>query len=265
MIREVIYSVWKYRAFIFGSVQKELKSKYQNSLLGISWVILNPLSMILIYTVIFSQIMQPKLPGIQNRFSYSIYLCSGLLTWNLFVEITTRSLRVFIDNANLLRKVNFPHLCLPIVVVFTAIINFLIIFSIFTLFLIVTGNFPGLVFFAVIPIVIIQIIFSIGLGIILGLLNVFFRDVGQLYTVLLQVWFWLTPIVYTFEILPEFASKFISLNPMAKLIIAYQTILVNGQMPNWEDLSFVLVVTILLNLISIKLFYRHNGDMVDEL
>ena len=109
--------------------------------------------------------MQPKLPGIQNRFSYSIYLCSGLLTWNLFVEITTRSLRVFIDNANLLRKVNFPHLCLPIVVVFTAIINFLIIFSIFTLFLIVTGNFPGLVFFAVIPIVIIQIIFSIGLGV----------------------------------------------------------------------------------------------------
>jgi len=265
MIREALHSIWRYRFFIFGTVKKEFQSKYHNSLLGISWTIINPLTMILIYTVIFSQVMRAKLPLANSSFSYSIYLCAGLLTWSLFAEISGRSLRVFIENSDLLKKLNFPHICLPIIVVLTAGINFSIIFSIFTVFLLVTGNFPGFVFLAILPLLLLHAAFAIGLGTILGLLNVFFRDVGQLYGVVLQLWFWLTPIVYTVEILPEFVRPFLILNPLAQLTISYQTILVNGQIPKWGDLWLVCLMTILFHGISLRLFYKYGSDMVDEL
>src|SRR3546814_5398296 len=159
--------------------------------------------MILVYTVIFSQIMRAKLPGIDSTFAYSIYLCAGLLTWGLFAEIVGRSQNVFLEHANLLKKLSFPRLCLPVTLVLSSLVNFAIIFGLFTAFLVISGNFPGLLIVAVLPVLAIQIAFAIGLGMVLGVLNVFFRDVGQLFGVVLQFWFWLTPIIYPASILPE--------------------------------------------------------------
>ena len=88
---KLVEPLWAYRGFIFGSVKREFQSKYRNSLLGASWTVINPLAMILVYTVIFAQIMRAKLPGVDSTFAYSIYLCSGLLTWGLFAEITGRA------------------------------------------------------------------------------------------------------------------------------------------------------------------------------
>src|SRR5690606_12129936 len=139
------------RAFIFGSVKREFQSKYQNSLLGAAWTVLNPLAMIIVYTVIFSQVMRARLPGVESSFAYSIYLCAGVLTWGLFAEIVGRSQNVFLDNANLLKKLSFPRLCLPVTVVFNALLNFAIIFGLFTAFLLLSGNFPGLPFLALVP------------------------------------------------------------------------------------------------------------------
>src|SRR5450631_298974 len=116
--------LWAYRGFILGSVKREFQIKYRNSLLGAAWTILNPLAMILVYTVIFSQVMRAKLPGVDSSFAYSIYLCSGVLTWGLFAEISGRAQTVFLENANLIKKINFPRLCLPVVVVLNALINF---------------------------------------------------------------------------------------------------------------------------------------------
>jgi len=169
--------------------------------------------MILVYTVIFSQIMRAKLPGVDSTFAYSIYLCAGVLTWGLFAEIIGRGQNVFIENANLLKKLSFPRICLPIIVVLNAGLNFAIIFGLFTGFLILSGNFPGEVFLAVFPVLVVQIVFSIGLGITLGVLNVFFRDVGQFFGIFLQFWFWFTPIVYPLTILPEEVRPLLVLNP----------------------------------------------------
>ena len=100
----MLKALWAYRGFILGSVKREFQSKYRNSLLGAAWNIINPLAMIVVYTVIFAQVMQAKLPGINSTFAYSIYLCAGVLTWGLFAEMVGRGQNVFLDNANLLKK-----------------------------------------------------------------------------------------------------------------------------------------------------------------
>ncbi len=261
----MLKALWAYRGFIRGSVQREFQTKYRNSVLGAAWNILNPLSMIVVYTVIFAQLMHSRLPGIDSKFGYSIYLCAGVLTWGLFAEITTRAQNIFIEQANLLKKLNFPRLCLPVTVVCNALLNFGIVFGLFMLFLLASGNFPGAPFLALIPLLLLEIAFAIGLGVSLGVLNVFFRDVGQFFGIFIQFWFWLTPIVYPFNTLPGSVQTLIFYNPMARLIAAYQTILVSGLWPNWLSLWPVFVFAVLFCGLGLFLFRRHAGEMVDEL
>lgn len=261
----MIRALWQYRGFIIGSVQREFQSKYRNSLLGAAWTVINPLAMIVVYTVIFSQIMRAKLPGVDSNFAYSIYLCAGVLTWGLFAEIVARGQNTFLENANLLKKLSFPRLCLPITVVANALLNFAIIFGLFTLFLLVTGHFPGLPFLALVPTLAILVVFAIGLGITLGVLNVFFRDVGQFFGIFLSFWFWLTPIVYPVSILPEGMQPLMSLNPMTALMAAFQTVLVNGRWPDWSTLWPATVLAVALCVFGFALFRKRAGEMVDEL
>jgi lipopolysaccharide transport system permease protein len=261
----ILKSLWNYRGFILGSVNREFQSKFRNSILGASWAILSPMAMIVVYTLIFSEIMRAKLPGVDSGFAYSIYLCAGVLTWGLFSEIVTRAQNTFLENANLLKKLSFPRLCLPIIVVANAMLNFLIIFGLFTIFLLVTSNFPGLVYLALIPVVAIMMLFAIGLGISLGVLNVFFRDVGQFFGIALQFWFWLTPIVYPISILPEALRPLMSYNPMVILITSCQDILVSGKWPVWQSLVPVTVLALSLCAIGLWMFRKHIGEMVDEL
>lgn len=261
----MISGVWRYRGFVLGSVKREFQSKYRNALLGAAWTVLNPLAMIVVYTVIFSQVMGSRLPGTGTPFAYSIYLCAGVLTWGLFAEITSRSQAVFIENANLIKKLQFPRICLPIIVVLNALVNFGIIFGLFTAFLMVSGNFPGWIFLAMLPVLVLQILFAIGLGMILGVLNVFFRDVGQFFTILLQFWFWFTPIVYPVTTLPPAVREALVWNPMAAVVNAYQTILVHGQAPEWSSLLPVTVLGLACCALGLALFRRRAGEMVDEL
>lgn len=264
-MNNALRAVWAFRGFVLSSVKREFQSKYRNSLLGMAWMVIHPLSMILVYTVIFSHMMKSKLPGIEGGFAYSIYLCAGILTWGLFVEIVSRAQNIFIDNANLIKKLNFPKLCLPLIVVLNALLNFAIISALFLAFLLVAGLFPGWVALAALPVLVIQVLFSIGLGVTLGVFNVFFRDVGQLFGVVINFWFWFTPIVYPVSALPPWLSPWLVLNPMAPLIGAYQDIFVRGQLPAWGSLAPILVLALVLCGLAAVLFRRHAGEMVDEL
>ncbi|WP_054264437.1 ABC transporter permease [Massilia antarctica] len=257
--------VWRYRGFVLGSVKREFQSKYRNSLFGALWTVLNPLAMITVYTVIFSEVMGSRLQGVDTTFAYSIYLCAGALTWGLFAEITTRAQTVFIENANLIKKLQFPRICLPIIVVLNACVNFAIIFGLFTLFLVWSGTFPGAVYLLLFPVLALQILFSIGLGMVLGVLNVFFRDVGQFFSILLQFWFWFTPIVYPVTALPKPIRELLVFNPMAAVIGAYQTILVHGRAPDWAGLLPIAILTVLCCMMGLLLFRKRSGEMVDEL
>jgi lipopolysaccharide transport system permease protein len=261
----LLRTIWSYRGFISGSVKREFQSRYRNSLLGAAWTVLNPLAMIIVYTVIFSQVMRAKMPGVDSHFAYSIYLCAGVLTWGLFSEIVGRAQNVFLEHANLIKKVSFPRICLPVIVVLNALINFSIIFGLFVLFLLLSGSFPGISIIAMLPVLMIQIVFSIGLGITVGVLNVFFRDVGQFFAVLLQFWFWFTPVVYPASILPAWAQPYIKLNPMVPLIAAYQDIFVHGKWPHWDSLVAPAILAALLCMLGMRLFRRRVGEIVDEL
>ena len=262
---KMLKPLWAYRGFILGSVKREFQFRYQESLIGSAWAVINPLAMIVVYTVIFSQVMRTRLPGVDSSFAYSIYLCAGLLSWGLFSEIALRAQNIFLENANLLKKISFPRLCLPVVVVINALLNFFVIFGLFTVFLLLSGNFPGLTYLALAPLLLLLVALAIGLGVTLGVLHVFFRDVGQFFGIVLQFWFWFTPIVYPSSILPPQAQYLLSFNPMAALIAGFQTALVARQWPDWSSLAYPALLATLLCLLGVHLFARHAGDMVDEL
>lgn len=264
-MRAHLRGLWRYRGFVIGSIQREFQARYLNSLLGAGWSLLNPLAMIVIYTVIFSHIMQSRLPGVAGPYGYSIFLCAGVLTWGLFAEIVGRGANIFIEHANLIKKLDFPRICLPAIVVGSALLNFTIIFTIFTGFLLISGNFPGLVFFELAPVLATVVALATGLGVAFGVLNVFFRDVGQFVGVMLQFWFWFTPIVYPLAILPGWALGWVKANPMTWLIGACQSVLVAGVAPDWAVLAPVFVASLMLCAFAFASFRKRAGDMVDEL
>lgn len=261
----MLRALWAYRGFVLGSVRREFQSRYQNSLLGAAWTVLNPLAMIVVYTVIFSQVMRARMPGVEGGLAYSIYLCAGVLTWSLFAEIAGRAQNMFLEHATLLKKLNFPRMTLPVMVVANALLNFAIVFGLFTAFLLLTGNFPGLPYLAIVPLVAIVVAFAVGLGITLGILNVFFRDVGQAFGIVLQFWFWLTPIVYPLNVLPEQFQAAIRANPMTPLIGGFQDILLHGRWPDWGSLAVVTLLSAALCFLGLQLFRKRSGELVDEL
>jgi lipopolysaccharide transport system permease protein len=124
---------------------------------------------------------------------------------------------------------------------------------------------PGMAILAIIPLIALQILFALGLGILLGTVNVFFRDVAQFVGVLLQFWFWLTPIVYPADIVPERFQGLLALNPIKPLIMAYQRIFLDQQWPDFVSLLPLALMTVVLLAVGLRFFLRHAGEMVDEL
>lgn len=258
-------ATWNYRGFILGSVRREFEARYTRSLLGNAWAVLNPITMIVIYSVVFSQIMRSRIEGIDNSLAYTIYLCAGLFTWSLFSDTTNRLQNIFIDRGDLIKKLNFPRICLPIIVALSEWLNFAIVLSLFLLFLIFTGNFPGLIVAAVLPVLVLQTIFALGLGVTLGVFNVFFRDVGQFFIVAVQLWFWLTPIVYPATILPDRALAVLRFNPMMAIIGAYQDVFVRGVAPDWYSLIWPALLSIFFVFLGSYLFRAYSASIADEL
>lgn len=257
--------LWSYRGFIKSSVIREFQARYRGSLLGAAWTVLNPLAMILVYTLIFSQIMRARLPESEVPFAYSIYLMAGLLPWTLLTEIVMRCQAVFLDNANMIKKVNVPKLCFPLICLCGAIINFLFVFSLFIIFLVFIGHFPTTAFWAFLPVLVIQITLAFSLGLLLGVLNVFFRDVGQFIGIFLQFWFWLTPIIYSVTVLPSWIIPYLQLNPMTPIANSYQTIFLQNLSPAWSSLFSTIAIVALLAIICWYLYQRRSEEMIDEL
>lgn len=245
---------------------REFHGKYRESLLGAFWSIANPLAMILIYTLVMGQLMRPTLPGYEKTpFAFPIYLCAGVITWNFFSEVVSRLNSVFIDNGNLIKKSNFPRICLPAIAVASSFLNFAIVMAIYLIFLALIGYWPGLPLLALLPLLVLQTIFAVGLGVLLGTLNVFFRDVGQLTAIVLQFWFWLTPIIYTIGALPERARPIIQANPMTPLMQNYQQIFLTHNWPTWPPLLNLTIISALLLLLAGWFFLARVGELVDEL
>lgn len=262
----MLAKIWQYRQFIYSSVKRDFQSRYTGSVLGGSWMVFQPLAMILVYTLVFSNVMHSKLAGMDdNVYAYSIYLCAGALPWNVFNEIVMNIINVFQGNANLLKKVSFPRICLPVISTFTGILNFAIGFSLFLLFLLLAGSFPFHAFWAFFVVFFVQLVFSLSISVGLGVMNVFFRDIGQMMGIVLQFWFWFTPIVYPVKIVPGGLSWLLKFNPMYYLVAGYHDIFLYDQLPNFMSLVSVLAVSFVFGFWSLHIYRKHVGEMVDEL
>lgn len=259
--------IWNYRDFILNKIFNDFEMSYKNSLLGFIWVILNPLIMIIIYMVVFSQVFKGKISANDSGLEYGIYLCTGILAWNLFSEIVLKTQNTFLENANLIKKIPFPKICLVIAALGLPVIRFVISFFLLLAILSVIHPFPAHLTLAAIGIIIMLVIISSGLGLIFGLFNIYFRDAAHILSLLLPFWFWLTPIVYPLNSLPPQVQKLIQLNPLTPLVGALQNIFVNSNLVNWGDtLSPVVILTIVfLPIIAAYLFNKNSHEMADEL
>lgn len=263
-VSSIVSALWQYRFLVRGMVERDFRAQYLNSIFGTCWAILGPLSQILVYTLIFSAVMKAKIPGIDNSYGYSIYLCSALLPWNYFVETLNRVMNVFVGNANLLKKMNFPRVTLPLYAVLSASVGFLITFALFLGFLTISRSLPGLAILALLPLLLLQQAIAVGLGVFLGVLNVFFRDVSHAFSIIIQFWFWLTPIVYPVATIPERFRWIVLANPMYPVVDAYHGIFLHGRWPSLSAMVPVALWAILFLGLGYFAFTKLSKEMVDE-
>jgi lipopolysaccharide transport system permease protein len=258
-------AAWRFRHFITSSVRSEFASRFARSRLGGLWMILNPLAQAITLAFILSTVLVAKLPGIENPYAFALYLMAGTLGWSLFQEIVIRCLSVFIDGANLLKKLVFPRICLPLVVVGVALVGNLLLGAAVLLVFLVLGHVPGPQALWLPLLVLLTTALALGLGLILGVLNVFLRDIGQVVPIVLQFGFWLTPIIYLPEMVPEPYRGWLSMNPMFPVVAAYQRVLVYGAAPDWQALAWVGALAVVLLGLALALFRRASAEMVDLL
>ena len=229
-------------------------------------MIINPLVQAAMFALILSQVLSSRLPDMSdNRLAYPVYLLSGTLAWNIFTEVISRCLTVFIDNGNLLKKLAFPRICLPMIVTGSAIVNNLLLLGSILLILAVLGFVPGFNLVWLPMLMTITLILSLGIGLILGTLNVFIRDIGQIVPIVLQLGWWFTPIVYPVSIVPEAVLPLMKLNPMYWLVQGFQNAILFDETPSWIALSCISLIAIILLRVAMMLFRRASSEMVDVL
>lgn len=259
-------TVLRYRGLIRAIVVRDLAGRYTGTLLGPFWLLIPPAFMIFIYTVIFSQLMAPRLPGIDDAFGYSVYLCAGLLVWTPFFEAMQRAKGVFVEHANLIKKNAFPRPVLFVPVVVVAAVNFAMLALAFLAFLLLTRRWPDPGLLVWIPVSAgIATLLGLAIGAMLATLNVFFRDVGQLADLAAQLLFWATPIVYPASIVPARVLGLLSLNPLFPLVRASQQSALGQSPVDLESLLPPLAAVAVVGLLSIGLFARARTDLLDRL
>ncbi|UYF98762.1 MULTISPECIES: ABC transporter permease [unclassified Halomonas] len=256
---------WRYRQFIATSIRHELVTRFARSRIGGAWMIIHPLAMVLIYALVLSKVLSAKLPGIESQYAYAIYLTAGMLGWSLFSELLTRCLGIFIDNANLMKKLVFPKVALPLIVTGSCLINNLALFLVTLVVFAALGHFNAATLAWVMVLTGITVLLGLGLGMTLGILNVFLRDIGQLMPIVLQFLFWFTPVVYPAEIVPQALQTLIAFNPLYHLVGAYHDVLAYGQAPSLVALATLTALGLGLVLFSALLFERASPEMVDAL
>jgi lipopolysaccharide transport system permease protein len=261
MLREC----WDFRGFILASVRRDFVSRYLGTNLGFVWALAQPVAMIAIYTLVFAEIMRPALPGHASRFAYGLHLCTGMILWQLFSDLLGRGVLMFVQNATLLKKVSVPKLGLALIATLSALLNFAVLAGVFILFLLAAGMFQGSVMLALVPVVVLVVVFAAGLGTLLGCINVFYRDVAQAVTLALQFWFWLTPIVYPADALPRTLANAIAWNPLTPIVQYAQTVVLDGRVPSPSSLMYPLIIAVLSAILGWVMFRKLSGEIVDEL
>lgn len=252
--------LFKYRSLVTNLVSKDLKVRYKNSVLGFLWSLLNPLLMMLVFTFVFTQLINVG----ETIPNFPVFVLTGLLAWNWTATSVAAGTKAITDNAPLINKVYFPRMLLPISVVISQMIHYLLALPVLFVFMAIYGMkfSPWLVYLPVV--IMVQAIFLIALVLILSALHVYFRDTTVLVEVALTAWFFMTPIFYRVEdVVPDLVSWMYWLNPMASIIAELHTILYYGSVPDPLFMARTLLTALILLAFGYALFQRvskHIGE-----
>lgn len=261
----MLSNIWHYRYFICSAIWNNLFAQFTRSKLGALWGIFNPLAQVLIYALVLSHVLAARLPGIDHEFGFSIYLMSGMLGFSLFSDIINRSVHLFLENANLIKKINFPRVTLPCIMLGSCLLNNTILFSAIVIIFSLFDHSFNMTILWLIPLTGTIILFAFGMGLMLGVMNVFIRDISQIVPIILQIMFWFTPIVYPVNIIPEEYLPLLMLNPLFPLIEAYHDVLLYGQAPDLMSMVHLNILGVMTLLLGIFIFKRAGPEMVDVL
>lgn len=261
----MLRSLWRYRYFIASSIRGDIRGRFARSYLGGFWFVLHPLMQALIFSIVLAEVMRARMPNTDSEVAYPIYVLSGMAAWGLFSEILNRSLGIFIEQAPAMKKIAFPRLCLPIIVWGSALINHVLLLGAIAVVFLFFGHLPGLAWAYIVPGMVLISAMAFGIGVFLGVLNVFARDIAQIMNVTMQLWFWVTPIVYVKSVIPERFQAIADINPMTALVGIYQNALLLNQGPSWMSLIPPVLVSALAVLVSFAVFRRASPDLVDAL
>jgi ABC-type polysaccharide/polyol phosphate export permease len=227
-------ALWNYQRFIWSRAVTDLRHRYAGTGLGIVWNVVHPLALIGLYSVIFGQLMpQKSMAGIDSRLGFTLYLCSGFLPWLAFSECVTRGAAAFLENGPYLKKLPVPEQVFVAQTAASATLGLVISFSLLIVLSLVLGLRPMWTWLLLpIPLVSLQLM-GFGVGLLLGTLNVFLRDVGQMLTIALQVVMWTVPIVYVTDLLTGWLRTAMNFHPLYPSLYAIRELFLYGHLPDW--------------------------------
>lgn len=256
-------------ALLLQFTRQDLIDRHASSALGALWSFILPLVNILIFTLIFSNIMGAKLQmaglATLGHYSYSVYLITALLAWNCFASTTNRLTNIFHEKASLITKVKLSIFSLPLFVPLTETILYLISMVFFAVFLVAIG-FDWTIAWLWWPVIfLIQQLLAYALGYLFAVLSVFIRDIREMVGILMQLWFWMTPIVYVSDIIPPAWQSLLTLNPYYHIADALRDTMIAGTHPALLPLACILSAAIALLVISFWLARRLERDIRDFL
>lgn len=255
----MLKNLYNYRQLLKSNVQKEIRGKYKGSFLGVLWSFVNPLLQVLVYAIVFPFVMK------STQDNYVVFLIIGILPWTWFVTSITQGTPCILANQGIIKKVYFPREILPISVITSGLINFLISCIIIFLFLLFSGIGFSIYILFVPFIIMIQYILSLGILLITSAIDVYIRDAEYIINFIVNMLFYATPILYSPEI---FANSSISwlmkVNPLSVIITGYRDALFNQVMPNLFSLLLILVGSLVLLFIGMAIFRKLEKGFAEE-
>lgn len=255
----VFKNLYKYRELLKTNVKKEIRGKYKNSFLGVLWSFLNPLLQIIVYALVFQVILK------NPKENYAIFLCCGLVPWTFFSSAITRSAFTMIENGNIIKKVYFPREILPISIVTSEAVNFMIS-TIIILGFVIFGGIGLSKYIIFYPIVLLaQYLLLIAIALIVSSISVYVRDLQHLIGVAMQLLFYATPIVYSSETIPDSFKWILNLNPMTYIINGYRDIFYNQTMIDIVPLLILILISIVACVVGYIIFNKLQKGFAEQL
>lgn len=253
-LREIYF----YREMLKNMVSKELRARYKGSVLGFLWTFLNPLLMLVVYATIFSMVLRIKMEH------YAMFLFVGLLPWNFFQGSLQMGASSIISNANLIKKIYFPREILPVALTVSNLFNFIFSLAILipALFLFGVPLTVNILFFPVI--LFFHFLFVLGMVLVVSAATVYLRDLVHVISILLMAWFYVTPIIFPLELIPQKYQWILQINPMTPVILAYQNIFFRGKLPDTGGMIYFTILSLVVFLIGMAVFRRLKRNFAEQ-